>query len=376
VSARRGQAGERLFVALCLVAVALPLLMLGLLVADVLVDGLGRLGWDFLASYPSRHPDQAGILPGLVGSVYLILLTAAMALPVGVGAAVYLEEYGKRNWLAGLIEINIANLAGVPSIIYGLLGLEVFVRTLGMGRSLLAGACTMALLILPIVIMASREALRTVPDSLREGAYALGATHWQVVRQVVLPLAFPGILTGSILAISRAIGEAAPLIVVFQKPNPFPTMSVRDNVLAGLRLTRSLKRRRSDEICERALQQAALWEEVADRLDDPAVGLSGGQQQRLCIARALAVEPEVLLMDEPCSALDPIATARIEDLIHALRERYTIVIVTHNMQQAARVSQHTVFLLLGELVEHGETNQLFTSPTDRRTEDYITGKFG
>lgn len=211
---RRRTLVERAFVALCLLAVLLPLAMLALLIGDVVIDAVERLGWDFIVSYPSRKAAQAGILPGLVGSLYLIGLTAAIALPLGVGAAVYLEEYGKRGWLSRLIEINIANLAGVPSIIYGLLGLELFVRTVGMGRSLLAGACTMALLILPIVIMASREALRTVPDSLREGAYALGATHWQVVRQVVLPLAFPGILTGSILAISRAIGEAAPLIVV------------------------------------------------------------------------------------------------------------------------------------------------------------------
>jgi len=164
--------------------------------------------------------------------------------------------------------------------------------------------------------------------------------------------------------------------MVFQKPNPFPTMSIRDNVLAGLRLTRQLRRSKADAVVERALRQAALWEEVSDRLAQPGIGLSGGQQQRLCIARSLAVEPDVLLMDEPCSALDPIATARIEDLIHALRDEYTIVIVTHNMQQAARVSQRTVFLLMGELVEHGETDQLFTAPRDRRTEDYITGKFG
>jgi phosphate transport system ATP-binding protein len=164
--------------------------------------------------------------------------------------------------------------------------------------------------------------------------------------------------------------------MVFQKPNPFPTMSIRDNVLAGLRLTRTLKRDQADAIVESALKQAALWDEISDRLDEPGVGLSGGQQQRLCIARCLAVEPDVLLMDEPCSALDPIATARIEDLIQTLRKRYTIVIVTHNMQQAARVSQRTVFLLMGELVETGETDQLFTSPRERRTEDYITGKFG
>ena len=164
--------------------------------------------------------------------------------------------------------------------------------------------------------------------------------------------------------------------MVFQKPNPFPTMSIRDNVLAGLRLTKRLDKGRAGDIVERALGQAALWGEVKDRLDAPGGGLSGGQQQRLCIARSLAVEPDVLLMDEPCSALDPIATARIEDLLRDLRESYTIVIVTHNMQQAARVSQKTAFFLHGELVEFGVTDTLFTSPSDRRTEDYITGKFG
>ena len=164
--------------------------------------------------------------------------------------------------------------------------------------------------------------------------------------------------------------------MVFQKPNPFPTMSVRGNVLSGLKLTKSKQMKRDSEVVERALQQAALWKEVKDRLDEPGASLSGGQQQRLCIARALAVEPDVLLMDEPCSALDPIATARIEDLIHSLVEHYTIIIVTHNMQQAARVSNHTAFFLLGELVEFGETGQLFTAPKDKRTEDYITGKFG
>jgi len=164
--------------------------------------------------------------------------------------------------------------------------------------------------------------------------------------------------------------------MVFQKPNPFPSMSIKENVLAGLRLTHSFRKSIADEITEKVLNQAALWDEVQDRLSEPAGGLSGGQQQRLCIARALAVEPEVLLMDEPCSALDPIATARIEDLIHSLKEHYTIVMVTHNMQQAARVSERTAFFLMGELVEFEDTRRLFTSPRDSRTEDYITGRFG
>ncbi|MFW5966938.1 MAG: phosphate ABC transporter ATP-binding protein PstB [Persicimonas sp.] len=164
--------------------------------------------------------------------------------------------------------------------------------------------------------------------------------------------------------------------MVFQKPNPFPVMSVRDNVLAGLKLTGQLDKSRADSIVKRALEAAALWEEVADRLDTPGASLSGGQQQRLCIARALAVEPDVLLMDEPCSALDPVATARIEDLIAELKKDYTIIIVTHSMQQAARVSQQTAFFLMGELIEYDDTDQLFTQPEDQRTEDYITGKFG
>jgi phosphate transport system ATP-binding protein len=162
--------------------------------------------------------------------------------------------------------------------------------------------------------------------------------------------------------------------MVFQRPNPFPTMSIRDNVAAGLKLN-GIPGNHA-EIVERTLRQAALWDEVKDRLDASALSLSGGQQQRLCIARALAVEPEVLLMDEPASALDPIATAKIEDLIHELKERYTIVIVTHNMQQAARVSEYTALLYLGTLVEFGATDQIFTAPKKKETEDYITGRFG
>ena len=163
--------------------------------------------------------------------------------------------------------------------------------------------------------------------------------------------------------------------MVFQKSNPFPK-SIYENVAYGLRIVGMRDRRRLDEVVEHSLHQAALWDEVKDRLQESALGLSGGQQQRLCIARALAVEPEVLLMDEPCSALDPIATARIEQLVHELQPHYTIVIVTHNMQQAARVSDYTAFLLLGSLIEIGSTSQIFTNPEKKETEDYITGRFG
>jgi phosphate transport system ATP-binding protein len=163
--------------------------------------------------------------------------------------------------------------------------------------------------------------------------------------------------------------------MVFQKPNPFPTMSVHDNVLAGLKLN-GLKADDPTELVRRCLQQAALWDEVKDGLGRSGASLSGGQQQRLCIARALALEPEIILMDEPCSALDPIATAKVEELIHELREKYTIVIVTHSMQQAARVSDFTAFFYLGDLVEFADTDTMFMKPSDQRTEDYLTGRFG
>jgi phosphate transport system ATP-binding protein len=163
--------------------------------------------------------------------------------------------------------------------------------------------------------------------------------------------------------------------MIFQKPNPFPTMSIFDNVAAGLRLS-GTSRGDLDGRVQSALRAAGLWDEVKDRLGQPGVGLSGGQQQRLCIARSLAVEPEVLLMDEPCSALDPIATLKIEDLIEELKLRVTIVIVTHNMQQAGRVADRTAFMLAGEMVEVGPTQKIFTNPDDPRTEEYVTGKFG
>ena len=164
--------------------------------------------------------------------------------------------------------------------------------------------------------------------------------------------------------------------MVFQKPNPFPTMTVYDNVAAGLRLNGVRKRVFLDEAVEEGLRLAALWDEVKEKLHSPGTSLSGGQQQRLCIARALAVKPELLLMDEPCSALDPIATAKIEELIYQLKQKYTVVLVTHNMQQAARASDFTGFLLMGELIEFGPTGKIFTNPNDPRTEAYITGRFG
>lgn len=202
------------FQAVALLAVCASMTALIVLLVDVLLDGLPRLHWGFLTSFPSRRPEDAGALSAIVGSFYLMLLTAAFALPVGIGAAVYLEEYATHGRFSRFIELNIANLAGVPSIIYGMLGLQLFVRWMQLERSLISGALTMALLVLPVVVIASREALRTVPMTIREASLALGGTKWQTVWNQVLPLAFPGILTGCILALSRAIGETAPLITI------------------------------------------------------------------------------------------------------------------------------------------------------------------
>lgn len=211
---RRRHLADLVFQIVALGVLLVALASLGLLIYDVLSDGLGRLDWQFLTSYSSRRASSAGIYHALTGSIFVIALTGALALPIGVAAAIYLEEYGSRSRMARLIEINISNLAAVPSIIYGLLGLGLFVRALNMERSVMAGASTLALLVLPVVILSTREALRTVPGSIREGSYALGATKWQTIWHQVLPMALPGVLTGLILALSRAIGETAPLLTI------------------------------------------------------------------------------------------------------------------------------------------------------------------
>lgn len=190
------------------------LVVLVTLMVDVLMTGLPWLDAAFLTSYPSRFAAEAGIKSALVGSLWMILLTAVISVPIGVASAVYLEEYAPRGWFFRLIQVNIANLAGVPSVLYGILGLALFVRFFGFGRSLLAGALTMGLLILPVIIISTQEALRAVPQGIRESAYALGATRWQVIWSHLLPIAAPGVLTGVILALSRAIGETAPLIMI------------------------------------------------------------------------------------------------------------------------------------------------------------------
>ncbi|MEK6678780.1 MAG: phosphate ABC transporter permease PstA [Nitrospirota bacterium] len=229
---------DRAFSVVGLIATMVGLAVLLTLLIDVFMDGASRLGWQFLTSYPSRKPEQAGILSAWVGTVWVMALTFIIAFPLGVAAAVYLEEYSKKNWLRDFIEINIANLAGVPSIIYGLLGLGLFVRALSLDRSVISGSATIALLVLPIIILSTREALKAIPPSIREASYALGASKWQTISYQVLPAAMPGILTGTILAMSRAIGETAPLItigaltyVAFLPTSPisseFPFLSLR-----------------------------------------------------------------------------------------------------------------------------------------------------
>ncbi|MFW6330508.1 MAG: phosphate ABC transporter permease PstA, partial [Gemmatimonadota bacterium] len=199
----------RVFAALAFVATLFGVAMLLVLLFDLIIDGLARLSWDFVISFPSRLADRAGVWPAVVGSLWILGLTAAIAFPLGVGTAIWLEEYAPATRLRRIIQVNISNLAAVPSIVYGILGLAVFVRTLAFGRSLLAGSMTLALLILPVMIIAAQESIRAVPSSFRFGAYALGATRWQVVSRQVLPQAFPGIMTGTILAMARGAGEVA-----------------------------------------------------------------------------------------------------------------------------------------------------------------------
>jgi len=196
------------------VALMIGVLTFAALFVDMALDGLGRLSWDFFTNFPSRRPGQAGILSAWVGSTLVMLTTAFFAVPLGVAAGIYLEEYAAKNWVTDVIEINITNLAGVPSIVYGLLALGLFVYQFGLGQSILAAGLTLALLILPVVIVATREAIRSIPQGIREGAYALGATQWQVCKDHIIPYSMPGILTGVIIGMARAIGETAPIITI------------------------------------------------------------------------------------------------------------------------------------------------------------------
>ena len=206
----RGKQWDKVFVIIGLICLMIGVLTLAVLLAGLVQDGAGRLNWDFFTSFPSRRAENAGILSAIV----VMLLTAITAIPLGVAAGVYLEEYARRNWVTEIIEINVNNLAGVPSIIYGLLALGLFVYALDFGQSILSAGLTLALLILPIIIVATREAIRAIPSSIREGAYALGATRWQMVRDHIIPYSTGGILTGVIIGLARAIGETAPIITI------------------------------------------------------------------------------------------------------------------------------------------------------------------
>ena len=211
---RRRKRWDTIFMLCGVAALMVGVLTFTALFVDMALDGVGRLSWDFFTSFPSRRPAQAGILSAWVGSVLVMLVTAFVAVPLGVASGVYLEEYAPKNWVTDIIEINITNLAGVPSIVYGLLALGLFVYQFGLGQSILAAGLTLALLILPVVIVATREAIRSIPQGIREGAYALGATQWQVSTHHIVPYAMPGILTGVIIGMARAIGETAPVITI------------------------------------------------------------------------------------------------------------------------------------------------------------------
>ena len=499
------------------------------LIAYILIKGVPHLTLDLFSW--TYNSENVSMLPSIVNTFLMTLLSLLIATPLGIFSAIYLVEYAKRgSKVVKIVRITAETLSGIPSIVYGLFGMLFFVVTLHWGYSILSGAFTLAIMILPLIMRTTEEALKSVPDTYREGSFGLGAGRLRTVFRIVLPSAVSGILAGVILAIGRIVGETAALIftagtvpeipeslldsartlsvhmynlsreglyvdqayatavvllvvvivinglsnfvakkiskgyrfrmdkftiknldlfygdfqalksihlalpaneitafigpsgcgkstflkslnrmndlvegcritgqvlleqediygdmdvnllrkrvgMVFQKPNPFP-MSVYDNIAFGPRTHGIHKKKESDEIVEKSLQSAAIWDEVKDRLNKSALGLSGGQQQRLCIARALAVQPEVLLMDEPTSALDPISTSKIEDLALELKKNYTIIMVTHNMQQAARISDKTAFFLLGEVIEYGSTETLFSIPSDKRTEDYITGRFG
>ena len=475
------------------------------LLAYILIMGVPNLKPGLFAWHYTS--DNCSMTPAIINTLLMVVLSLLLSVPFGIGAAIYLVEYAKRgNKLVKVVRLTAETLSGIPSIVYGLFGYLMFVIALNMDKSMLAGALTLAIMVLPTILRTTEEALKAVPDSFREGSFGLGAGKLRTVFRIVLPSAVPGIFSGIILAIGRIVGETAALIftagtfsgvaaghghrhqravrrrgkancpahavsatgrsshmeqdkiviehlnlwygsfqalkdinlrlpaneitafigpsgcgkstllkslnrmndlvegcriegtvtldgedifsrkmdvnllrkrvgMVFQKPNPFP-MSIYDNVAYGPRTHGIRSRVKLDEIVEKSLRGAAIWDEVKDRLKKSALGMSGGQQQRLCIARALAVEPEVLLMDEPTSALDPISTSRIEELAMELKKDYTIVMVTHNMQQAARISDKTAFFLLGDMVEFGPTEKIFSMPQDRRTEDYITGRFG
>ena len=505
-----------------------------LVILYIVINGAGAISWQFLTQAPRSGMKAGGIFPAIVGTILLVLGTMLFSLPLGVLSAIYLVEYARDDLFTRMIKLSVVNLSGIPSIVYGLFGFTAFVLLLHFGTSILAGSLTLAIMSLPVIITASKEALESVPFTYREISLSLGATKWQTIRYCVLPYAIPGILTGTVLSLSRAAGETAPILftvaafylprlphsafdqvmalpyhlyviatqvpniptrhqlrhrpgadrpglsdesrqhhpacplskkevmvsepviktvnldcffgsqrvlrninieippneilgiigpansgkttflralnrlnylhrtysqtgeilldgrdirtisdnllrkkigIIFALPQVLP-VSIFDNVAYGPKVHGVTNKETIRRTVEEALKRAYLWEEVKDRLPEPAVRLSGGQQQRLCIARTLAVGPQVILYDEPCSGLDPISTAKVEDAMQQLKADYTQILVTNNTKQASRVSERCAFFLMGELVEIGPTQDLFTNPQDKRTDDYITGRFG
>ena len=372
------------------------------LVWMVLSGGSARFGYDFLTTnMRGADASNGGFYHGIVGTLQITGIATLISVPLGLFTAVFLVEYN-GGWIARAITFLVDVMTGIPSIVAGLFAYSIFLIAAGPRyQAGIIGAVALSVLMTPVVIRGVEEMLKLVPSHLREASYALGVPKWLTIVKVVLRTAVAGITTSVMIAIARVEGQVIvdgvnlygpgvdavqvrrAIGMVFQRPNPFPTMSIAENVLAGVRLNnRRIKKSDADDLVEASLRGANLWDEVKDRLDRPGLGLSGGQQQRLCIARAIAVKPAVLLMDEPCSALDPISTLAIEDLISELKTDYTIVIVTHNMQQASRVSDMTGFFNLeatgkpGHLVEYDSTDKIFSAPSQQATEDYISGRFG
>ena len=354
------------------------------------------------------------ILTSVVGTFAAILF----GVPIALLTAVFLVEVAPKR-LAGVVKPAVELLAGIPSVIYGLLGIMILnplmyqielavfknsaTHQFTGGSNLLSAVIVLTIMILPTVVTMTESALRAVPASMKAASLALGATKIQTVFRVLIPAAKSGIAKSTFLKSINRMNDLVDGVriegivtldgdniydadidktllrkkvgMVFQQPNPFP-MSIYDNVAYGPRVHGIKNKSELDAIVERSLRGAAIFDEVKDRLRKSALSLSGGQQQRLCIARALAVEPEVILMDEPTSALDPISTAKIEDLMEELKKKYTVVVVTHNMQQAARISEDTAFFLMGDMIEFNSTKEIFQTPKDTRTADYIMGRMG
>ena len=399
---------------LVIAAACITMFILCAIIIYILVKGIPNLNLKMFAWHYTS--DNVSMTPAIINTVLMVLLTLAFAAPIGIFSAIYLVEYAKRgNKIVLLIRMTTETLAGIPSIVYGLFGFLMFAVAFKWGYSFLGGALTLAMMVLPTITEIfqtdGREKNQMSKDKMVVENLDLYYGNFQALKNINLRLpeneisAFIGPSGCGKSTLLKCLNRMNDLVegckidgkvtldgqdiyqgmdvtllrkrvgMVFQRPNPFP-MSIYDNIAYGPRTHGIHSKAKLDDIVEKSLRDASIWEEVKDRLKKSALGMSGGQQQRLCIARALAVQPEVLLMDEPTSALDPISTSKIEDLAVELKKDYTIIMVTHNMQQAARISDKTAFFLLGEMVEFGNTEDIFAKPQDKRTEDYITGRFG